>query len=103
MTLGLQAVDYIHSINGTQWKNDDVEGILGLDPAYGQDHIEKQMNFIDQLKSSGHIQHKIFSIFTDMAEGNTTHMKFGNYDQVGIKNGNYLTMLQTKNLTTWAI
>ena len=56
-----------------------------------------------QLVTQRAIDHNIFAVYTDMKEGNTTHFKFGNYDQVGIKNGKYLTMLRTVNTSSWEL
>ena len=47
----------------------------------------------------------MFSVYLKMEYGNTTHIKFGGYDQEGIIGANPYDMkfLKTKSLKTWAL
>mmetsp|Transcript_5551 Transcript_5551/g.9502 ORF Transcript_5551/g.9502 Transcript_5551/m.9502 type:complete len:159 (+) Transcript_5551:624-1100(+) len=59
-----------------------------------------------QLKNNGYIDHMIFSVYMQMNEGNSTHIKFGGFDEEGIKGGDAkknLIFLKTKDKTTWEI
>ena len=45
-------------------------------------------NVLNYLKSSGLIDHKVFSIYTSLEIGNaSSHIKFGGYDDNAIKPG----------------
>jgi hypothetical protein len=80
------------------------DGFLGLAP-YNKATAETDRSFLYQLKKNKYIDHIIFSVYLKMEYGNTTHIKFGGYDDEGIIGGNPydLDFLKTKSVKTWAV
>ena len=81
-----------------------VDGFVGLAP-YTKETAVIDRSFLYQLKENKYIDHIIFSVYLKMEFGNTTHIKFGGYDEEGIIGGNPYDMqfLKTKSVNTWAV
>lgn len=81
-----------------------VDGFVGLAP-YVKETAVIDRSFLYQLKENKYIDHIIFAVYLKMEYGNTTHIKFGGYDQEGIIGGNSydMTFLKTKSINSWAI
>jgi hypothetical protein len=60
------------------------DGILGLAPSAKNDDLN-EFTFMDQLVASNQIQSKMFSIYTSRKKGNSTHIRFGGFDESGIE------------------
>lgn len=45
----------------------------------------------------------VFALYTSVSQEQTSTMKFGSYDPSGIKEGEKLTYIQTKNSTSWGL
>ena len=45
----------------------------------------------------------MFSVYMQMKVGNTTHIKFGGYDEEGIAPSQELTFLKTIDKSTWQL
>lgn len=59
------------------------DGFMGLAP-YTSLPDQKERNFMYQLKQNGYIDHIVFSAYLSMGYGNTTHIKFGAFDEEGL-------------------
>ena len=55
------------------------------------------------LKKNGQISHNMFSIYTSMNPGNSTHLILGGIDENGIKEGEKLKYIKTMNQNSWAL
>ena len=56
------------------------------------------------MKAGGTISHNIVSLYTRFdAEGSRSVVKFGSWDPTGVKAGEHLTMIKTRDTTSWAL
>lgn len=77
---------------------------MGLAP-YTANPALKERNFMWQLKNNGYIDQLVFSVYLQMKVGNSTHIKFGGFDEEGIKSGKAsdLVFLKTKDVGSWKL
>ena len=98
--IGLKIYDIIHTIPDFTSRYDD--GVLGLAPhAYYSEY--PQNNFMQQLYQFEAIGNNVFSIFPNSGEGELTHIKFGGWDQVGMVEGEKLSLVHTTKREDWTI
>ena len=65
---------------------------------------EKELSFLFQLKNQGIIDHPSFSIYARENPGDTKSViKFGGYDEEGLKANTKLTILRTEDNRQWGI
>jgi hypothetical protein len=60
-------------------------------------------NTMFQLLFKTLITNLVFSIYVDNKHGAYSTIKLGGWDQVGLRNGTELTMLQTASIQSWAV
>jgi len=64
---------------------------------------DKQTSILAQAKESGKIDHMVFALYTNLDKIVKSNIKFGSYDQSGIKSGGKLTYIKTKSPSTWEL
>lgn len=80
-----------------------IDGMIGLAP-WKSDAETKEWNTLYQLKKRGYIDHMMFSVYLSLAQGNTTHLKIGSYDEEGIEGGlENMHFLDTASDDEWMI
>lgn len=75
-------------------------GFIGIAP-YAQDYNHRHENFLWQLKQDKKIDHMVVSFYVNMKSGNSSLIKFGSYDKIGLNTGKELDMFETKNVKSW--
>lgn len=78
-------------------------GYVGLQP-YFADEPNKESNFLYQLKKQGLIDSMTVAFYVtlrDQGGKRESMIKFGSYDQFGLKDGSELQLLRTVNKRTW--
>lgn len=81
-------------------------GYIGLAPwTADTDGSSQHLNFMKQLQSNNLITNNVVSIYTDTKTGNSSIVKFGGWDEAGIKNSNssLMQMLRTKTNWEWVL
>lgn len=58
---------------------------------------------MNHMISNEGIKRNIVSVYTSLEPGNSSHVKFGGYDDKGIDPKYNLVQLQTVNTSTWAV
>jgi len=61
----------------------------------------KEQNFMWQLKNSKKIDHITTSFYIRAAQGNSSIIKFGSYDEQGIAPGASLSVYKTVATNSW--
>ena len=93
-------IDQLSDLNNNRYMfHESISGILGLAPP--KNSKEKINNFLYQLHKKGLIDHLTFAIYLQSESKGKSNIKFGSYDKEGLKGD--LTMLRTKNTTTWTV
>ena len=59
-------------------------------------------NLMDQLMDRGYIDNKVVSFYTDMKDQDSS-IKFGSWDEEGIKNKGRLNMVRTISPDSWSV
>jgi hypothetical protein len=75
-------------------------GFIGIAP-YTANVTNQNYNFMYQLKQNGIIDNLVASFYIKAAQGNSSSIKFGSYDETGIAPGATLEMFATANKGTW--
>lgn len=71
------------------------DGFIGICPGYsGSTGVIGNSDFINDLLLKKMIDHPIVSIYTRNEIGNSSTIKFGSWDQSGMKDGETLKMYQ---------
>jgi len=84
------------SIQNTQAFHSEFDGFIGLAPYTSIQ--EKELSFLYQLKKNNYIDHPSFSIYTrENSRDNKSLIKFGGYDEEGLKANTHLTILRTED------
>ena len=73
------------------------DGYVGLAPGGGNEY-----NLLDQLKDKGHIDHRIVAFYTEMHNQDSS-IKFGSWDEQGLREGTRLRMIQTTDNESWEV
>ena len=79
----------------------DLDGYIGLAPP--RNGIERMRSFLFNAWKDGLIEHMVFALYTSVRNDIPSTLKFGSYDPSGIKDGEQLTYIQTRNSTTWGL
>ena len=64
---------------------------------------EENYNMMKELLEKDHISHNIFSIYTSMKPGNSSHIIFGGIDEQGIQPNQTMEIVRTFNSTAWLL
>lgn len=109
-SLSLDAMPFLSMNMAAEHFESLYDGFLGLAPYnLEQDSVKfKIHNFMWNLKNTQKvIDHSVASVFITSQldpKGNTTsHIKFGGYDPLAIKDGESLQLMKTRNTRTWAV
>ena len=78
------------------------DGILGLAPFKG-DTYGYDANFMHHLVIDGYVNFEVFSIYVDLTPGNSSHIKFGGWEEEAVADGKTLTLLKTTRPDTFAV
>jgi len=92
----------VSTINPPNSEIDMFDGYLGLQP-YTANSGREDFNFMKQLKTNGLIDHITFSFYIKAAQGNSSIIKFGSYDEQGIATDATLAVYKTKEVSSWKI
>ena len=84
------------SISETTSFTSEFDGFIGLAPYTA--NTDKDLSFLYQLKKQKIIDHPSFSIYAREEAGDTKSViKFGGYDEEGLKANTHLTLLRTED------
>jgi len=96
------AVDDVSPQVQTDPKHRYWDGFIGIAP-YTSDPLNKDRNFMFQLKAQGKIDHNTVSFYINLGNHNSSSIKFGSYDNSGIANGAIMAVYRTIDKTKWSI
>ena len=76
-------------------------GFIGILP-YMHKEDDKENNFLYTLEKKGMITHQTVSFYVNDAQGDKkSTIKFGSYDQSGLKPGHHMKLIRTASTKTW--
>ena len=99
-SIGLNVFSMLSSTPDYKSRYDD--GVLGLAPNDPTNYYI-QNNLMSQLIKFEAIDNNIFSIFSNSEPGESTHIKFGGWDQVGLQDDENLTLIRTVDRNSWGL
>jgi len=92
-----RSVDVVTGIHN--YVNMISDGTLGLAPPKSWKNTD--FNFLQELKKNNIINQTVFSVYSSMDAGQTSHIKFGGYDEAAFDGECHI--MKTSSYTEWVI
>ena len=70
------------------------DGYVGIGPG--------EKSLMDQMKDKGYIDHRVIAFYTDV-DTQDSSIKFGSWDEEGLKEGSNLDLINTSSQTAWTV